>query len=109
MRFALIGEERTGLAVARAVASDRAHQLVRLVARQEALPDIPGLARGGRACRHWEELLTDDDVDAVIVSGEDEDLQPAVRQLIQAGKSVLLAPALLQSADFFYEMALIEA
>src|SRR5262245_53463589 len=109
MRFALIGDEPGGLAVARAVASDRSHQLVRIVGRplshSGAHLQIPAEIRTA----NWEELLADAEVDAVIVATDDGEMEPALRQLLQAGKSVLAPPALLQSAAFFYELALIEA
>ena len=62
-----------------------------------------------RLSQNWQELLTDADVDAVIVGGQNEELQPVVRQLVQAGKAVLVAPELVQSAAFFYELALVES
>jgi predicted dehydrogenase len=93
MRFALLGEGPTALAVAQAAAAHSSHRLV-------------GPAR---TSRNWEQLLTDAEVDAVIVGGQNDELQPVVRQLVQAGKAVLIAPELVQSAAFFYELALVES
>ncbi len=115
MRFALLGEGPKALAVAQAIVAHPDHQLVRQ-ARLDAqggphasdtgaAPVVPGL----RLSRNWEELLTDAEVDAVIVGGEEEELQAVVRQLVQAGKAILVAPELVQSAAFFYELALVEA
>src|SRR5262249_42402433 len=62
-----------------------------------------------RSCETWEDLLSDAEVDAVIVTGAGDERQQAVRQLVLAGKSVLLPADLTQPAAFFYELALIEA
>jgi predicted dehydrogenase len=108
MRFALFGDGPVALSLARAIALDPAHQLIRLVGE-------PGLAFGraqtnfhGRYLRHWEELLTDAEVDAVIVFGEGAEAQQAVRQIAQSGKSVLFSAELLEQVEFFYELALVE-
>ena len=108
MRFALLGDSPVATAVALAAALDSESQLVRWCGRTPAPPakflHLPGL----RAAAHWEELLTDADVDAVIVAESDESWQPAVRQLLQVGKAVLVPPELVQSAGFFYELALFD-
>ena len=67
------------------------------------------VSQGFRIVRNWEELLTDAEVDAVIVAGREDELQPVVRQLVQAGKAVMVAPELVHSAAFFYELALVES
>ena len=109
LRFALLGDGQTAMSVARAVSAHPAHRLIRQVdwphSPSSAFPFVPGV----RISRSWEELLTDAEVDAVIVAGWDDDLQPVVRQLVQAGKAVLVAPQLVQSAAFFYELALVES
>lgn len=120
MRFALLGEGAKALAVAQAVIAHPDHRLVRQISMESvdrpralgavisggaAVSIIPGI----RVTRNWEELLTDAEVDAVIVGGTDEELQAVVRQLVQAGKAVLVAPELVQSAAFFYELALVES
>ena len=120
MRFALLGEGPTAFAVAKAVVAHSSHRLIRqacvesldrpqssttAIPNAPAFPFIPGL----RIVRNWEDLLTDAEVDAVIVAGQTEEMQPVVRQLVQSGKSVLVAPELVQSAAFFYELALVES
>lgn len=109
MRFALCGDDPLALALARAVVSLRGHELTHLVGRPQSQPGMPPFGPGVHYCRSWEELLSAADVDAVIVTGKTEDMQPAVRQLVQAGKAVLLPPELTQPAAFFYELALVEA
>jgi predicted dehydrogenase len=108
MRFALYGEEPAGLAVARAVAASPGHVLTRIVGRPHSHTGLPGGSRV-RFCQAWENLLTDSDVDAVIVAGNSEEMQQAVRQLALSGRRVLVSPELLQPTAFFYEMALLEA
>jgi myo-inositol 2-dehydrogenase/D-chiro-inositol 1-dehydrogenase len=114
MRFALYAGEsdadkRLGGSVALAAAALPRHSLTRVV-------DKPRLSRGKppfpptvQYALSWEDLLTDAEVDAVIVTGVGEDRQQTVRQLVQAGKAVLVSPVLMQPAAFFYEMALVEA
>lgn len=108
MRFALFGDGPVALSLARAVSLNPAHQLIRVVGE-------PGLAFGiaqsgfhGRFLRHWEELLTDADVDAVIISTEGAETQQAMRQIIQSGKLVLITPDLVEQPELFYELALVE-
>lgn len=107
MRFALFGTDPAALAVARAVATLPGHELTRLVGRPQ--PGTPAFGANLRYCRSWEELLSDTEVEAVIVTGDGDEKQQAVRQLVVAGKSVLLLPALTQPAPFFYELSLLEA
>jgi predicted dehydrogenase len=114
MRFALYADGRcddedVGLSVARAAAVVPGHELTRVVGRPESTRGLPPFAPGVRYCRSWEDLLTEADVDAVIITGAADEGQKAVRQLLQAGKAVLVSPELVQPAAFFYEMALIEA
>jgi predicted dehydrogenase len=54
-------------------------------------------------------LLNDAEIDAVIVAGNANECHDALRQFVHAGKAVLFAPPLVQPAEFFYELALIEA
>jgi predicted dehydrogenase len=114
MRFALLGDDLTAVSVARAVVAHSVHRLIRQLGGPSTpaseIPSSPGLESPGlRACRNWEELLTDAEVDAVIVGGRTDECQPVVRQLVQAGKAVLVAPQIVQSTDFFYELALVES
>ncbi|HEY3968099.1 MAG TPA: hypothetical protein VGM05_26285 [Planctomycetaceae bacterium] len=109
MRFALLGDSPVATAVAQAVALDPdcrlAHWSGRTPDPPPKLTHFPGL----RVSANWAELLTDADVDAVIVAESDDDWQLVVRQLLQAGKAVLVLPELVQSAAFFYELALFDA
>ena len=109
MRFALLGDSPVATAVAQNVALDSDCRLVHWSGRAPEPPakltHLPGLRVSG----NWEDLLTAADVDAVIVAEADDDWQPVVRQLLQAGKAVLVLPELVQSAAFFYELALFDA
>src|SRR5579872_3618724 len=109
MRFALCGDDPLALSLARAVVSHSGHDLTHLVGPPQSQPGMPPFGPGVVYCRSWEEFLSAADVDAVIVSGKSDDMQLAIRQLVQAGKAVLLPPELTQPAAFFYELALVEA
>src|SRR5262245_39188314 len=112
MRFALYADglynADVGLSVARAAALP-GNEWTRVVGIPQSARGLPPFASSVRYCRSWEDLLTDADVDAVIVTAAGDEGQQAVRQLLQVGKAVLVSPELVQSAEFFYEMALIEA
>src|SRR5260221_3896794 len=107
MRFALIGDEPAGLSVARAAAAHPEHRLTRFAGGPE--PHSPPFGPQVRPCRNWEELLNDAEIDAVIVAGNANECHDALRQFVHAGKAVLFAPSLVQPAEFFYELALVEA
>src|SRR5262245_248364 len=114
MRFALYaggrcGEQLLGRSMGLAAAGLPGHRLTRVVGSPQLVPGMPPLPANVQYSRGWEDLLTDPDVDAVIVAGTGEERQQAVRQLVQAGKAVLVSPELLLPAAFYYEMALVEA
>src|SRR5579872_5817229 len=109
MRFALFGKAPIALSVARAVAAHPAHELTRVVVPPSSPAALPQPGRSVRTCESWEELLADSELDAVIISDESEDGRQAVRQLLQAGKAALVTSSLVQTAEFFYEMSLVEA
>lgn len=107
MRLALTGGDRVALSIARAAALHPDHWLTRQVAASSA-DSLPLAVAGAQRCRSWEDLLADPEVDAVIVGDAGAEARQAVRQLLQAGKIVLFSPELLESAEFFYELALAE-
>jgi predicted dehydrogenase len=109
MRFALFGDEAALFAVARAVAASPGHEITHIVGEAQSAPPLSSLGRNLQYCRSWEELLSDAGIDAVIVWGSGEEVQQAVRQIVVAGKKVLLPPSLTQPPPVFYELALIEA
>lgn len=108
MNFALLGDDLRTLPLARAIAAAAHHQLssTALAARCHAAlcAEYPSL----RACRSWEDLLADPDLDAVIVSGDDDRILAAARQLSAAGKSLILLPTPDQSSALLYELTLIQ-
>ncbi|MBS0263469.1 MAG: hypothetical protein JSS02_16125 [Planctomycetes bacterium] len=108
MRFALLGEHPVAQAVAETIATRPDLELVRCCLPADRPPAARSPLSQVRPARNWEELLTDREVDAVIVGEVSEDWQAAVRQLLQAGKTLLVPPALVQSTAFFYELALTE-
>jgi predicted dehydrogenase len=109
MRFALLGDGPRAISVAQAVTAHPAHRLIRLAGSAEIASVQVPFAAGLRRSQNWEDLLTDNEVDAVIVGGRDDELHAVVRQLVQAGKAILVDPELVQSAAFFYELSLIES
>ncbi len=59
-----------------------------------------------RSCS-WEQWLTDNSVEAVIVAGESDEIQNAAKQLASAGKPLLIVPQLSFGTACAYELSLI--
>lgn len=104
MRFALLGDDATAIPLIQAVLA-AGHSFVRtaLAKRTIALPsELAAVPQSS-----WEELLIDESVDAVLVAGENDDLQTAAKQLAAAGKQLLIVPRLALGASCAYELSLI--
>jgi predicted dehydrogenase len=109
IRFAVWGDHPVSNALALAAATDPRTRLVCWVGPSHQLPaSLQGLPHLG-TLNSADELISHREVDAVIVAGRDEATQSTVRQLLQAGKQVLVLPQLVQSVSFFYELALLDA
>lgn len=108
MRFAVVGDSESAVPFVKAIAADPRHQLLALAkgARlQERLGrQITGLALPD----HWESLLADDRIEAIVVADGDDDSLQAAKQLAQAGKRLCLAPAAGRGATFAYELTLLQ-
>ncbi|TXT36302.1 MAG: hypothetical protein FD138_1028 [Planctomycetota bacterium] len=104
MNFALLGDDvaavplieaalATGQRFVRAALADRLH------ATHTPVATIPKCS--------WEDLLIDDNVEAVLVAGDSDEVQTAAKQLASAGKPLLIVPRLSFGAACAYELSLI--
>lgn len=107
MRFALLGDDPRALSLARGVLSDPRHQLLATAHAPQCHAELLTFDLRLDACRTWEELLTGTPLDAVIVSGDNEDVLRGARQLAAAGKALLVLPTPGQTSTFVYELALL--
>lgn len=104
MNFALLGDDAAAVPLIQAaLAADhrfiRSALAERLIATQAELAAIPKCS--------WEDLLIDNDVAAVLVTGDSDDVQTAAKQLASAGKPLLIVPRLAFGAACAYELSLI--
>lgn len=104
MNFALLGDDAAAVPLIRAALAaghrfTRSSLAERLIATHAEFATIPKAA--------WEELLIDNDVAAVLVAGDSDDVQTAAKQLASAGKPLLIVPRLAFGAACAYELSLI--
>lgn len=104
MNFALLGDDPAALPIIEAV-QQTGHRLVR-VALADSLREKCEAIRSLAQCR-WEDILIDSAVDAVIVSGNSDDVQAAAKQLASSGKPLLIVPQADFGAGCGYELSLI--
>ena len=90
LRFALLGYDPAAHALAQASVEGEGFALV-AIHHEEPQPEYSSALAGVRRDDHWEWLLHDDQIDAVIVGQQGIDHRDDVlRKLIQAGKNLLL-------------------
>jgi predicted dehydrogenase len=108
MKFALLGDDPAVLPLVRAIVAHPQHALTHAAflgdaSAAELLARQPSL----RLLRHWDELLSGDSADAIIVAGYDEELLEGAKKLAAEGRAILLSPHVAQDSTFVYELALI--
>lgn len=109
MRFAVIGDAPSARPIVRSVAALPEHDLALFALAPRLFADLRPMQLSARFVPGWEELLTTDRLDAVIVAGDDETSLNAAKQLAAAGKTLLVCPAAGLTATFAYELALVLA
>jgi len=87
MEFALLGEDAAVSSLVRAIGDRAEHAVMR---------DISG----------WEQLLADENVEAVIVAGCEPRVLDGAKQLAAAGIPLLVVPHIGQGAGWIYELTL---
>jgi myo-inositol 2-dehydrogenase/D-chiro-inositol 1-dehydrogenase len=109
MRFAVVGDAPSVAGFIRAVARSPDHELAAFVFAPRLHSEMFALAPGARVCRSWEELLSDLQIGAVIVAGDDDQTLGAARQLAATGKALFVGPTAGQATNFAYELTLLQA
>lgn len=112
MRFACLGDDPDALALARAVAAEPEAALVWIDrAAAAAAQAAPTLAPRAVVSAEWEDLLTQEPADAVIVglaSGRTaEDRADQLRKLAQEGVPLLVVHPVQDSVLFYFELDMI--
>jgi predicted dehydrogenase len=107
MRFAILGNDPDGVAMAGALAESGRHQLLAYTAPVPA----EELRRWGPTARlvpDLEEILADPDIDAVIVAGRAVNRPTQLRRALQSERPVLCAHPADHTPDTAYEAAMIQ-
>lgn len=63
--------------------------------------------RGPYVLEGWENLLTEGDIDGVIVGGSDQWIQDGIKQIATVGIPILFVASAAQESTFIYELSLI--
>ena len=108
MRFALFCDDPSAghLVDALGVQTD-GHQLSYAVRMNVRSEDLIKRDRAVSVVGHWEDLLTVQDLDAVIFGGSDPGILEGAKQLATAGIPLLFLPQAAQGSTFVYELSLI--
>lgn len=108
MRFAVVGDSLSVIGFVRAIAQNPDHEMAAFASAPRLHSAILPLAPATRLCSHWEELLSDRQIDAVVVAANDDETLNAARQLAAAGKALFVGPIAGQAANFAYELTLLQ-
>ena len=106
MHFALIGDDPDVFSLLRGIASHADHQLTHVAHAETTLPEVLQLFPAS-ATSSWDKLLLADSIDAVIVAGHKPAVLLAAKQLMTAGKALLVFCRASQGIAFVYELTLI--
>ncbi len=106
MKFAFVGESPMTQTVLDALAAHPEHSVTHIAGFANAasvLSRHPGI----RDAADWQALLSEPALDAVIVSGDEDQALPPARQLAAAGCPLVVIPSPGQSSAFAYELSLV--
>ncbi len=106
MRFAIVGETSGTAAIVDVLHRSAGHSVTHgacLNDDSSLLASMPSLRR----LAEWEDLLADDTIDAVIVSGDEELVLPPARQIAGTGLPLVVVPSPGMTSAFAYELSLV--
>ena len=108
MNFAILGDDPAVLPFVQAIQKAQDHSVTHAVVQDEEIVKqlmvaFPSL----QIVTAWEELLSVAELDAIIVSGYAESALQGAKQLVAAGKSLLIFPDIRQDSAWIYEMSLV--
>ncbi len=104
MNFALLGDDAAAVPLIQAALA-AGQRFVRAALADRLLDSNTSIATIPRCT--WEDLLVDNNVEAVLVAGDSDDVQTAAKQLASVGKPMLIVPRLGLGAACAYELSLI--
>ena len=104
MNFALVGDDATAVPLLEAMPA-AGHRVVRAALAERRLASHAEWSSVPRCS--WEELLIDQDVEAIVIAGDSDEVQTAAKLLASAGKPLLIVPRVAFGAACAYELSLI--
>jgi len=107
MNFALLGDDRTVLPLIRAIASNAEHDVRYVVASNDVVSELLRADPKTRRAGSWDELLSVEDVDVVIIAGADAEILEGAKQLAANGKGLIVFPDASQGSTWIYELSLV--
>ena len=107
MNFALLGSDSTFIPLLRTLSEDSEHQLVRAIDASDLHHELIQIAPGVQLDDKWDDLVSTDKIDAVIVASNDEATLSIAKQAAASGKRLLLLPRMHREIAIYYELALI--
>jgi len=107
MKFALLGDDPAAIGLVRAIATHPEHRLIRCALVGAQLAEVVRISPSVVVCERWDELLVNEDIDAVIVAGSALVALEGAKQLAAADKALIVLPRADQGAAWIYELSLI--
>lgn len=106
MKFAIVGETADTLPIALSLDGAEQHSVTHVAmvpSDSRVMANLPG----ARLVAEWEDLLADDTVEAVVISGHEDQVLPPARQIAGTGRPLLVVPSVGLTAAFAYELTLV--
>jgi predicted dehydrogenase len=107
MNFALLGDDLAVLPVVQAIKEHPRHDLTYAALASTTQAELMTSAPSVRVVEGWEDLMSAESVDAVLVAGSSPAVLEGAKQLATSGKPLLLFPRAEQEATLIYELSLI--
>ena len=107
MNFLLLGNSESVRPILNAILADERHTIGVVYAGGQTGTEILTKSPGTRIVSEWEELLTDESIDAALVAGDASPVFEAAKQLAAAGCPLLILPSLEMGMSFVWELALL--
>ena len=106
MNFAIVGETSDTTLVVDALHRSAEHA----VTHAACLSDDSGLLTTSASLRRvgeWEDLLADESIDGVVVSGHEDLVLPPARQIASSGRPLVVVPSPGMGSSLAYELSLV--
>jgi myo-inositol 2-dehydrogenase/D-chiro-inositol 1-dehydrogenase len=107
VNFALLGADALARPLLSAIVASSGHRLTHAVLARDLDAELLKMSPALRVSEAWDELLSNSEVDAVIVAGSDPAVLEGARQLAAAAKPLLVFPRVAQGTTWLYELGLI--